>query len=110
MRNSRRRCRSCCTTRSSPRNASLKEVEMNVALIGATGNIGTKILAELVSRGHSVTAIARNPEKLSPSAKVKVVGVDAADTAALAEALRGHDAVIGSVPFAPGLSESIIAA
>ena len=83
---------------------------MNVALIGATGNIGAKILAELVARSHTVTAIARNPEKLTPSATVKVVAVDAADTAALAEALHGHDAVIGSVPFAPGLSESIIAA
>lgn len=83
---------------------------MNVALIGATGNIGTKILAELVARGHSVTAIARNTDKVSPSGNVKVVAVDAADTAALANALRGHDAVIVSVPFAPGLSESIIAA
>jgi len=83
---------------------------MNVALIGASGNIGSKIQAELIARGHTVTAIARNAEKLASSAKVKVVAVDAADTAALANALRGHDAVICSVPFAPGLSESIIAA
>ena len=75
---------------------------MNVALIGASGNIGSKIQAELIARGHTVTAIARNAEKLASSAKVKVVAVDAADTAALANALRGHDAVIGSVPFAPG--------
>jgi hypothetical protein len=83
---------------------------MNVALVSATGNIGSRVLAELVSRGHSVTAIARNTEKLSPMAKVHVVAVDAADTAALAKALRGHDALISSAPFAPGLSESIIAA
>ncbi len=83
---------------------------MNVALIGATGNIGKKILAELVSRGHSVTAMARNADKLPPSDKVKIAAVDATDTAALASTLRGHDAVIVSVPFAPGLSESIIAA
>ena len=36
---------------------------MKVALIGATGNIGSKILAELHARGHTVTAIARHPEK-----------------------------------------------
>ena len=83
---------------------------MKVALIGATGNIGSKITQELVSRGHSVTAMARNPEKLAASDKVKTVQVDASDTAALAAALRGHDAVISSAPFAPGLSESIIAA
>jgi hypothetical protein len=81
---------------------------MNVALIGATGNIGSKIAQELVSRGHTVTAIARNPEKVPPSEKA--VQVDAADTARLSDALKGHDAVISSAPFAPGLSESIIAA
>ena len=83
---------------------------MKVALVGASGNIGGKITQELASRGHSVTAIARNPEKLAASDKVKTVTIDASDTAALAAALRGHDAVISSAPFAPGLSESIIAA
>ena len=76
---------------------------MNVALVGATGNIGTKILAELVARGHTVTAIARNADKVPPSGVVTIVAVDAADTAALANALRGHDAVISSVPYAAGI-------
>ncbi len=44
---------------------------MNVALVGATGNIGSRVLAELLSRGHSVTAIARNPEKLPANPKTK---------------------------------------
>ncbi len=83
---------------------------MKVALVGATGNIGSKIMAELLARGHAVTAIARNADKLSPSPKVNIVAVDAADTSKLAAALRGHDAAVSSAPFAPGLSESIIAA
>ncbi len=37
---------------------------MNVALIGATGNAGSRILSELVRRGHAVTAIVRNPERV----------------------------------------------
>ncbi|MFP3617262.1 NAD(P)H-binding protein, partial [Paraburkholderia sp. SIMBA_050] len=37
---------------------------MKIALIGATGNAGSRILAELVSRGHEVTAIVRHPEKV----------------------------------------------
>ena len=37
---------------------------MKVALYGATGNSGSRILAELVSRGHQVTAIVRDPSKL----------------------------------------------
>jgi hypothetical protein len=83
---------------------------MKVALIGASGNIGSRIAQELVSRGHSVTAIARNPDKLAASDKIKTMQVDASDTDALAAALRGHEAVISAAPFAPGLSESIIAA
>ena len=37
---------------------------MNVVLYGATGNSGSRILKELVSRGHSVTAIARDTSKI----------------------------------------------
>jgi putative NADH-flavin reductase len=38
---------------------------MKVALVGASGNAGSRILAELSSRGHAVTAIARHPEKIA---------------------------------------------
>ena len=72
---------------------------MKVALIGASGNIGSQILAELRSRGHSVTAIARNPEKIATGSGVTSVRADIADAAALAAALRGHDAVISAVRF-----------
>ena len=72
---------------------------MKVALIGGSGNIGSQILAELRSRGHSVTAIARNPEKIVIGSGVTSVRADIADAAALAAALRGHDAVISAVRF-----------
>ena len=39
---------------------------MNIALIGASGFIGSEILNELLSRGYKVTAIVRNPEKIKP--------------------------------------------
>ena len=38
---------------------------MKVALIGASGQAGSRILKELSHRGHEVTAIARNPEKIA---------------------------------------------
>jgi len=38
---------------------------MEVVLIGASGFVGTVVLNELLNRGHKVTAIARNPEKIS---------------------------------------------
>ena len=50
---------------------------MNVLLIGATGYAGSAILSELVSRGHTVTAVVRNAAKLSASDSVKPVEADA---------------------------------
>jgi putative NADH-flavin reductase len=72
---------------------------MKVALIGASGKIGSQILAELSSRGHAVTAVARNIDKVEVQPGVTPVRADLADTAGLANALRGHDAIISSVRF-----------
>ena len=72
---------------------------MKVALIGASGKIGSQILAELRSRGHAVTAVARNIDKVEAQPGVTPVRADLADTAGLANALRGHDAIISSVRF-----------
>ncbi|MGH8806623.1 MAG: NAD(P)-dependent oxidoreductase [Noviherbaspirillum sp.] len=67
---------------------------MKVALIGATGFIGSGLLQELLARGHEVTALVAHPEKLSPAAKLTPLGTDVLDTARLAGQLQGHDAVI----------------
>lgn len=72
---------------------------MNVALIGATGNVGSRILAELLSRGHAVTAIARNTASLDGKPNVTVKAGDVHDQSGLAALLSGHDAVISSVQF-----------
>lgn len=72
---------------------------MKIALIGATGNAGSRILAELSRRGHAVTAIARNLAKIPPLPGVTPLKADADDVAGLAAALKGHDAVISSVHF-----------
>src|SRR5258708_1721322 len=39
---------------------------MRIAVIGATGNAGSRIVAELLTRGHQILGIARHPEKLPP--------------------------------------------
>jgi hypothetical protein len=72
---------------------------MKIALIGATGNAGSRILAELSRRGHAVTAIARNPQKIQELKSVTPLQADANDVAGLATALRRHDVVISSVHF-----------
>lgn len=70
-----------------------------VALIGASGNVGSRVLAELVSRGHTVTGIARNPEAITAGARVTTAKGDVNEPAALAKVLAGHDVVISAVPF-----------
>ncbi len=42
---------------------------MNVALIGATGRVGSRIAAELLKRGHPVTGIVRNLDGVTPTAR-----------------------------------------
>ena len=72
---------------------------MKIAVIGASGNAGSRISAELARRGHSVTAIARHPEKIAAQANVTLTKGDVMDQAGLARLLAGHDAAISSVHF-----------
>ena len=76
---------------------------MKVALIGATGFVGAPVLAELLSRGHTVTVLARNPGKLSAQPGLTVVAADALDPAQVAAAVAGHDAVVSA--YNPGWTE-----
>jgi hypothetical protein len=73
---------------------------MKVALIGASGHAGSRILAELSRRGHTVTAIARHPATApEPLPGVTWTTADANQPQALAEVLRGDDAVISALRF-----------
>lgn len=82
---------------------------MRVALIGATGNAGSRILTELVRRGHAVTAIVRNPDAVPKLANVQAQKGDVYDQTGLAELLKGHDAVISSVRFTASDPAKLIA-
>ncbi len=73
---------------------------MKIALIGASGFVGTAILNEAVSRGHHVTAIVRDVSKVAAHPQVTAVAVDAQDSQALAKVLKGHDRVISA--YNPG--------
>lgn len=73
----------------------------NVILIGASGFVGSAILNEALYRGHKVTAIAPNPEKIKVSnPNLTVVKGDATDPDILAELAKGKDAVISA--YNPG--------
>ena len=75
---------------------------MKIALIGATGFVGTAILQEALNRGHEVTAIARNPEKVHAHRKVHAQKGDVYNEDDVARFVAGHDAVISA--FNPGWS------
>jgi putative NADH-flavin reductase len=83
---------------------------MKIAVIGASGNAGSRITAELVRRGHTVTAVVRNPEKVAAQAGVTPVKGDVGDQAGLARLLAGHDAAISSVRFLGSDPVKLIAA
>nr|WP_295928603.1 NAD(P)H-binding protein [uncultured Dyadobacter sp.] len=70
---------------------------MKIALIGATGFVGTQVLKELVSRGHEVTAIARNIQNIDTSSElVTAHASDVLNIDEVAAAVTGHDAVIST--------------
>lgn len=72
-----------------------------VALIGASGFIGSQLVKELLSRGYQVTAIVRSADKIKNDDKnLKVVSADVFDTDKLAEVLKNNDAVISA--YNPG--------
>jgi putative NADH-flavin reductase len=76
---------------------------MKIALIGGTGFVGSAVLAELLRRGHQVTALARDPAKVAPQAGLTVVKADALDVRQVSDAIGGHDAVISA--YNPGWKE-----
>lgn len=87
-----------------------KKVAKKVALIGASGFIGSRLLAELSARGHAVTAIVRSPEKVAALAGVTAVKGDVFDKDGLAKLLAGHDVVISAVHFTASDPQILLAA
>lgn len=73
---------------------------MKIAIIGATGFVGSGIVSESLERGHDVTAIVRNPDKLPTHPKLKGVKTDVAEREKLLSAIAGHDVVISA--YNPG--------
>lgn len=70
---------------------------MKVAIIGASGFIGSAILNEALSRGHDITAIVRNPEKVTVSdPRLNVKKGDVIKEEEVVSLLKGNEAVISA--------------
>lgn len=73
----------------------------SVVLIGASGFVGNAILNELLSRGHKVTAVVRNPKKINvTNSKLEIVKTDVSDTNVMVEICKGKEAIISA--YNPG--------
>lgn len=72
---------------------------MKIAIIGAAGNVGQRLVAEALSRKHEVTAIGPTRSKLEALANVAVRPATLGDPDALARALAGQDVAISAVRF-----------
>ena len=78
-----------------------------IAVVGATGNVGSRLVGEALRRGHTVTALARDTSALEPRPGLTTQNVDALDADALAAAIAGHDAVFSATRFASVSEEAI---
>ena len=81
-----------------------------VALIGASGAVGSRLLKELSDRGHTITGIARNPDKIAALPGVTARKGDVFDKEGLTDLIRGHDVVISAVHFLDSDTDTLIAA
>ena len=84
---------------------------MKITLLGATGNIGSRILREALDRGHEVTAIVRNPDKLTVKHEnLHVLKGDALEPETLRNPLKSAEAVISALSPAFTDQEPFLAA
>jgi putative NADH-flavin reductase len=83
---------------------------MKIAVAGASGRAGSRVTTELARRGHTLTAIARNPEKIAVQPNVTPTKGDVLDQAGLAALWAGHDVAISSVHFLASDAAKLIGA
>ncbi|MQA84578.1 MAG: NAD(P)H-binding protein [Streptosporangiales bacterium] len=80
---------------------------MKVFVTGGTGAVGSHAVPALVGDAHTVTALARTPEKAAALTEqgAEAVSVSIFDRRALAEAFAGHDAVVNLATAIPPMTQ-----
>lgn len=80
---------------------------MRILILGATGLTGQELVRQALERSHQVTALVRNPAKLSITHQnLSVVTGDVLDEATLTNALEGKDAVLSALGKGKSLTSS----
>jgi putative NADH-flavin reductase len=72
---------------------------MKLTILGATGATGTSLTGQALAAGHEVTAVVRDPARLTVPAhpRLQTITADVMDPAAITPAVAGADAVISAV-------------
>jgi putative NADH-flavin reductase len=70
---------------------------MKLTIVAATGGVGRQLLDQAVAVGHDVTAVARNPDRLTRQVRTVTADLGAANLDALERALAGADAVVSGL-------------
>ncbi|MFI9723541.1 NAD(P)-dependent oxidoreductase [Streptomyces sp. NPDC052396] len=84
---------------------------MRITVFGATGNVGSRVVAEALSRGHEVTAVVRNPDRRGTlPAGVGIRTGNAENPDQVAELSLGQDLVISATRPAPGQEDDLVKA
>jgi uncharacterized protein len=69
---------------------------MNIAVIGGTGMVGSRVVAEAASRGHSVTSVSRNGGAKESDNVVDLIA-DASDLDAMRQLAADHDVIVSAI-------------
>ncbi|QLY31156.1 NAD(P)H-binding protein [Nocardia huaxiensis] len=81
---------------------------MKITVFGAAGEVGGRVLAEALSRGHEVRAVSRSADRLRGLPReVEVFAGDAANPADVAAASAGSDLVISATRPVPGAEHEL---
>ena len=70
---------------------------MKLTIVAATGGIGRQALEQALAAGHDVTAVVRDPSKLSRGVRTVAVDLADADPSVLDSAVAGADAVLSAL-------------
>jgi putative NADH-flavin reductase len=81
---------------------------MRIALIGANGTVGQRILQEALTRGHQVAAIVRDPSRITKkNENLSIATGDILDERSISKAIAGSDVVISAYGPPHGQEETM---
>ncbi len=79
---------------------------MRLLLLGGTGRIGRRVLAQALADGHDVIALSRHPQAIAPQKNLQIAEGDATDALLLGQLMVGREVIISTLGhFGPKYSD-----